>query len=80
MRRLRLWVRGVRAVVATGLAAVSLGDLLLVGGLALVVLAFWEISRPAALGIPGAVLIWYALPAREPFIRRARPDGRGGRG
>lgn len=64
------WPR-VRAVAG----AVSMGDVLLAVGLGLIAWGFWDVSRPVALGVPGAVLVWYALPPRPPFIERPREKG-----
>lgn len=37
-------------------------------GLALIWLGLRDVSAAAALAVPGAVLVWMALPPRPPFI------------
>jgi hypothetical protein len=44
-------------------------DVLVILGLALIAVGFWDLSRPVSLGVPGAVLVWYALPSRPPFLK-----------
>lgn len=43
-------------------------EVMIAAGLLLIWWGFREVSPPAALGIPGAVLVWMALPSRPPFI------------
>lgn len=56
--------------------AVGLGDVIVVIGLVLWVIAFWGAWR-IALGVPAAVLVAWALPPRPPFVLRDTPRGRG---
>lgn len=65
--RLAKWVKAIRS-------SVDLADLLVLAGLVLIVAALWDVSRPAALGIPGVVLVWIALPPRPPFVMRGKGD------
>lgn len=53
-------------------------DLVVVTGLALWMCAWWAVARPLALAIPAAVLVWYGLPPRPPFIARPRASRRPG--
>ena len=39
--------------------------------LVLVTVALWQDFGPRALGLPGAILLWIALPQRPTFIDRA---------
>ena len=48
---------------------VGFAEIILVYGLVLIAYGLWEVSRPAALAIPGFVLVWLALPPRPPFFR-----------
>jgi hypothetical protein len=61
MRRLRTWVKKID---------VDRSDVIVVVGLALVALGCWDAYRPAAFLVPGAVLIWYGLPARPSFLQK----------
>jgi hypothetical protein len=47
-------------------------DAIVLIGLVLIVLGFWDVSRPIALGVPGAVLVWFGLPPRPRFIADTR--------
>jgi len=49
-------------------------ELALVTGLVLVAIGFWDLWRPGAFLVPGAVLLWLALPARYPFVTRHGPE------
>lgn len=51
-------------------------DVLVVLGLGLVAVGCWEWFRPGAFLVPGAVIVWYALPSRPPFIAPRDPKGR----
>lgn len=45
-------------------------DVLVVLALLLISCGLWEVSRAAALAVPGVVLLWLALPPRPPFVRK----------
>lgn len=45
-------------------------DALVIVGLLLIAAGCWDVWRPGSLIVPGAVLIFYALPTRPPFIHR----------
>ena len=45
-------------------------------GLGLVTAGAWPVLGQGALALPGAVLIWLALPARSPFVVRPAPPPR----
>lgn len=47
---------------------VDRGDVLVLVGLGLIAVATWNVYRPLAFGIPGAVLVWYGLPTRPRFL------------
>ena len=51
---------------------VDRADVIVVLGLALIAAGFWDVSRPVALGVPGAVLVWFGLPPRPRFIGDGR--------
>lgn len=42
----------------------------LVGGLIFIGVGLWNLWRPGVFIVPGAVLVWIALPERKPFIER----------
>jgi hypothetical protein len=58
--------RAVRAV-AGGVVAL-LEELTVAAGLVLVVIGLWPWLQQSALLVPGAVLIWMALPTRARFV------------
>lgn len=62
-------------LIRSALAALSVAfdkeDVLMLIGLALLAGGLWLLSHPAALIVPGIVLLWMFLPARPPFIERA---------
>lgn len=41
---------------------------------ALITAGLWPLLHQAALVVPGAVLLWFTLPPRAPFFRRASPN------
>jgi hypothetical protein len=43
-------------------------DLLVLIGLTLVGAGAWHISKPIAAIVVGAVVLWYGMPSRPPFI------------
>ena len=45
-------------------------DVLVLVGLLLIAIGGWFVFWPAAFFVPGAVLVWYALPSRPPFIEK----------
>jgi len=49
-------------------------ELLIVVGLALLARGFWLAWPPAAYIVPGALILWMALPSRSAFIVR-KPEG-----
>lgn len=51
-------------------------EIVLVIGLVLVAVALWPKVGQLALLVPGVVLIWYALPARPPFMEHIPPSTR----
>ena len=58
------------------LAAVDVADLFVGLGLVLWAIGFWPDLR-LALGVPGAVLVLWALPPRPPFVRHEPSQERG---
>lgn len=48
-------------------------ELFLLAGLLLWVAAFWP-QRAIALGVPAAVILWFGLPTRPPFVASTRKD------
>jgi hypothetical protein len=52
------------------LAAIDVSDALVLGGLVLLARGLWMVAPWSAYVAIGAVLIWYALPARPPFIAK----------
>lgn len=65
-RFLAAFVDGFRSVVK----GFDITDVLSLVGLALVGIGIWQLSQPIALIVVGALILWYALPARPPFIQR----------
>lgn len=47
-------------------------DALVFLGVGLIAIGCWFVYWPAAFLVPGAVLLWYALPSRPPFIEKGR--------
>lgn len=47
-----------------------LDEIVLALGLALVTVGLWTICGMGALAVPGAVLVWMALPQRKTFVER----------
>lgn len=45
-------------------------DAVVLVGLACVTAGAWSAVGLASLVLPGAVLVWYALPPRPPFVKR----------
>ena len=79
---MRFRFRKLRPIVLGSLAwageTIELGDVLTCLGLILLGVGLWRVSPAAGLAVPGAVLIWYALPTRPPFVSarpRAPKDG-----
>lgn len=78
--RLRDLFQRSRARIVAGVAAVfgpnglERDELLVIAGLLLVVRGLWLAWRPGAFLFPGLVILWIALPPRDPFI--ARPTER----
>lgn len=69
----------VRRSVAAVASVVGFDEVLILVGLVLVWYGLLEVSRAAAFAVPGAVILWLAVPPRKPFIvrpeRRARREG-----
>ena len=77
-RRLRKLVAIGGLSLAWVIDTIELGDVLTVLGLVLLGVGLWRVSPAAGLAVPGAVLLFYALPSRPPFILqrpRVRKDG-----
>ena len=51
-------------------------EVFLVAGLGLVVWGLWPVWERLALIVPGAVLVWIALPQRAAFMARPPEAGR----
>lgn len=49
-------------------------EIYLAAGLALIAAGCWLTWRPGAFLLPGAVLVWIALPCRAAFIDRPQPE------
>lgn len=45
-------------------------EILIGAGLGLIAAGLWDVWRPGALIVPGAVLVWIGLPQRAPFVSR----------
>jgi hypothetical protein len=56
--------RSVQAVVRV------LDELVLAAGVILIAIGCWDLWRPGAFLVPGAILVWISLPARTGFIAR----------
>ena len=54
-------------------AAVGPDELALGFALTLVSAGAWMVYAPAALLLPGLILVWLALPSRAPFVRSTPP-------
>ena len=65
MRRAARWCSEAARLVGRGLAA-SVRELVLVVGLLLLSTGLAQIYRPAAFIVPGAILIWLAIPPAQP--------------
>jgi len=55
---------------------VGLQELLVLTGLVLLGAGLWQVSPAAGLAVPGAVLVWAALPQRPPFVTPPRRGNR----
>lgn len=47
-------------------------ELVLCIGLSLIAVGFWDWWRPGVALVPGALLVWIAMPVRQPFIYQSR--------
>lgn len=56
--------------------SIEIDEILLVAGLVLLVVGLWPWIGAAACVVPGAVLVWLSLPAREAFIARPLEEPR----
>lgn len=54
-------------------SVVGLDEVVLLAGISLIAVGFWEFWRPGAFLVPGALLVWVALPSRKGFIDRPLP-------
>lgn len=61
-------LKATRAIAVWLISHVDQREVLVFAGLALIWLGLRDVSSAAALAIPGAVLVWLALPPRPPFI------------
>lgn len=52
--------------------SIDKADVLLLIGLGLLSSGLWQVSTAAALAVPGALLVWLALPSRPPFLNGGR--------
>lgn len=50
--------------------AIGFDELVLAVGLVMVAASLWPAIGRLALLLPGAVLVWISLPAREPFVAK----------
>ena len=50
--------------------AVGIDEVLITIGLGLATVGLWTWIGPGALTLPGLVLLWIVVPARQPFISR----------
>lgn len=66
--RLKRWIVRAGAGLTWLVARVERRDVVILSGLLLVIGGLWGVSRPAALVVPGAVLLWLSLPMRPPFV------------
>jgi hypothetical protein len=55
-------------------SAVGMDELLLAVALVLLTAGAWPVLEWVALVIPGAVLLWVALPSRAPFVARGSAE------
>lgn len=53
---------------------VGVDELLLVVGLVLITAGLWPVLDAVAFAVPGAVVLWIALPQRSPFVHRSTED------
>jgi hypothetical protein len=72
-------LRAIAAIPRAVVAIVGVHELAFLVGLGLVAVGFWMAWRPGAFLVPGAVLLWIALPARESFIDHPPPPAKGRR-
>jgi len=80
MRNGLVWVRRRTAVAAAAVrASVDVGDVTLVIGLVLLGRGCWLLHPAAGCIVPGAILVWWALPQRPAFVEPSpankRPKG-----
>jgi hypothetical protein len=69
-----LRTRSVRVLERMAITAGRLADeIQVLVGLALIAAGCWMAWRPGAFLIPGAVLVWMAMPSRSAFIERPAP-------
>lgn len=52
--------------------SIDAADLIVLIGLGCLTGGAWFAIGPAALMLPGAVCVWYALPQRPPFVKKDR--------
>jgi hypothetical protein len=64
-------MRRLRKAWSVVLAVVGADELVLALALALIVVGLWPVTGRLVLFIPGAVLLWIAMPSRQPFVHRS---------
>lgn len=71
LMRLRATLRTSSARVHRAVRSViGVDEALLLTGVGLIVVALWPVLGRLTLVIPGAVIVWLALPPRLPFLHR----------
>lgn len=71
MLRLR---RSLAAVASAIAGEIGRDEIYLASGLALIAAGCWLTWQPGAFLVPGATLVWIALPSRTAFIARPEPE------
>lgn len=59
--------------------AIGLDEIVLTVALTLLTIALWPWAGRSALALPGAVLLWIAMPSRAPFVTPAEPESKASR-
>lgn len=63
-------VRALLAVWTFITGVIGKDEVALVAGMALVAFGLWDVWRPGAFIVPGAVIVWIVVPPRPAFITR----------